>query len=168
VLIVDDDKRSLELATQSLSAAGHRVSTRTSTVGTAADVIALAPDVALIEVQMHGLRGDDLARLLKRHPATRGVAVILHSSMPFAELRTLIMTTGALGVIEKGSNAALFLYTFNQLTAKLRANARSFDLADSPPATSGTFRVESSVAADTSAAAATRATTGSAAKGRRG
>lgn len=147
VLVVDDDEARLALTQDWLRSAGHRVTTRTSTVGTAADVIALRPDVVLLEVIMPGLRGDDLARLFKRHSATRGVAVILCSSIPIQELRTMIMTAGVLGVIEKSANQALFLYTFHSVTAKLRAAARVHDVEvpSVAPATSGTFPIESRI-----------------------
>lgn len=55
----------------------------------------------------------------------------------------MIMTTGALGVIEKTSNQAIFNYTFNGLTARLRSASRIHDTGGAqPPATSGTFPVE--------------------------
>jgi CheY-like chemotaxis protein len=150
VLVVDDNPMTLDLTEIWLRAAGHRVTKRTAAVGTAADVIQLHPDVALIDVLMPGLRGDDLARLLKRHPATRGVAVILFYSLPLDELRTMIMTTGALGVIEKTPNQALFMHTFNNLTTKLRSSRHQLEpeSTQSPPATSGTFPIESRVPVD--------------------
>lgn len=143
VLLVDDSISTLTMTEGWLQAAGHRVSTRTAAVGTAADVIRLQPDVVMLEVAMAGIRGDDLARLLKRHPATQGVAVILYSAIPRQELRTMIMTTGALGVIEKTTNQTMFSYAFNGLTTRLRSSARIQDSGSSqPPATSGTFPTE--------------------------
>lgn len=143
VLVVDDNAVSLALTERWLTSSGHRVTTRMAAVGTAADVLELRPDVALLEVVMPCLRGDDLARLLKRHPATRHLAIILYSSMPLEELRTLIMTIGVLGVIEKTTNQTLFTVTFNALVAKLRPAIRTPETPASQPApvTSGTYRV---------------------------
>lgn len=139
VLVVDDDIVGLVRYAEWLEAAGHRVTKRSAAVGTAADVIELRPDVVLLEVLMPGLRGDDLARLLKRHPATRNVAVILHSAMPADKLRPLIMTTGALGAIEKTQTPTVFTFAFHALVVKLRPPTRgSQSIA---PAFSGTHRV---------------------------
>lgn len=143
VLVVDEDASTLETTGAWLQAAGHRVSKRSAAVGTAADVIRLRPDVVLLEVEMSGMRGDDLARLLKRHHATQSVAVILYSSIPRQELRTMIMTTGALGVIEKTKNQTMFGYAFQGLTTRLRSTSRIHDEGTSPPpATSGTFPID--------------------------
>lgn len=140
VLLVDDDPVCLDVYGEWLRSAGHRVTTRSAAVGTAADVIELRPDVALLDVLMPGLRGDDLARLLKRHPATRNVAVILHSAMASEKLRPLIMTTGALGAIEKTPTQSLFLFAFHALIVKLRPPTRARDSLQ-PPAASGKYRI---------------------------
>lgn len=144
VLVVDDDVVGLECYAEWLVAAGHRVTTRTAAVGTAADVVELRPDVALLDVLMPGLRGDDLARLLKRHPATRNLAVILHSCLPSETLRPLIMTSGALGAIEKTLTQSVFTFSFHALVMKLRPPTHGSEsiVPSSPaPAASGTYRV---------------------------
>lgn len=143
VLVVDDDEISLRQTEEFLKAAGYRVSTRLAAVGTAAVVLELRPDIILLDVLMPGLRGDDLARLLKRHPATQGFPVILYSSLPGDQLRTLIMTIGVLGALEKTSNQTLFALAFNALANKVRPAPRAAEsnATDTAPATSGTFRV---------------------------
>lgn len=143
VLVVDDDEISLRLTEEFLKAAGYRVSTRLAAVGTAAVVLELRPDIILLDVLMPGLRGDDLARLLKRHPATQGFPVILYSSLPGDQLRTLIMTTGVLGALEKTANQTLFTLAFNGLANKVRPAPRTAEAnaVDGSRATSGTFRV---------------------------
>jgi CheY-like chemotaxis protein len=143
VLVIDDNSIVLELTREWLETAGYRVTTREVAVGTAAAIHELRPDVALIDVLMPGIRGDDLARMLKRHPLTRNVAIILYSSLAAEELRPLIMLTGALGVIEKTSDQALFMTLFKALTARLRPMARnSRGLAARCVPNSGAYRVE--------------------------
>ncbi len=126
-MIVDDDLITLEVLRERLSEAGHQVSVRSSPVGTAADVLARRIEIVVLDVMMPGLRGDDLARMLKRHPATSNVGIVLHSSLSSDRLRPLIMTTGALGVIEKTSNGQLFLFDFNRLVARFAARAGRSD-----------------------------------------
>jgi CheY-like chemotaxis protein len=143
VLVIDDSAIVLELTREWLKAAGYRVTTRELAVGTANAIHELRPDVALIDVLMPGIRGDDLARMLKRHPLTRQVAIILYSSLATEELRPLIMLTGALGVIEKTSNQALFTTAFKSLTARLRPMHRNAKgLAARCVPSSGAYRVD--------------------------
>lgn len=144
VLMVDDDPVILEVVGDWLREAGHEVHTRTAGVGTAADIIGLRPDLVLLDVLMPGLRGDDLVRLLKRHPATAGVPVVLHSCLPSETLRPLIMTTGALGALEKSANRVAFLFAFGCLTTRLRPAAHNQDshaAGDAAAMSSGTHRV---------------------------
>ncbi|MBN2194021.1 MAG: response regulator [Polyangiaceae bacterium] len=144
VLVVDDCAVTLELTREWLEAAGHRVSTRAAAVGTAAEILAIHPDVLLIDVIMPGIRGDDLARILKHHPSTRHVPIILHSSIDPDELLPMIMTAGVIGVIEKTSNQGIFAAKFQSLTARLHPLAASSnDTAARPqPKTSGTYTID--------------------------
>lgn len=144
VLVVDDSDLVLEVVREWLEALGHRVSTRNAALGTAADVVSLCPDVMLVDVLMPGIRGDDLARFLKRHPATRSVPIILHSSLEAEELHPLIMTTGALGVIAKTGRQALFSSAFETLVARIRppSSNSSEPIKEPPPRTSGTYPID--------------------------
>lgn len=142
MLVVDDCCVALERTRQWLVAAGYRVSTREAAVGTAAAVVALHPDVMLLDVLMPGIRGDDLARLLKRNPRTRGVPIILISSLRAEELGPLIMTTGALGVIGKTPSQAAFTAAFDTLSARLRPAVSTSGEIDLHAGSSGTYPVE--------------------------
>ncbi len=126
-MVVDDDLIALEVLRERLSQAGHEVSVRSSPVGTAADMLAQRIEIVVLDLMMPGLRGDDLARMLKRHPATSNVGIVLHSSLSAEQLRPLIMTTGALGVIEKTSNEQAFQFAFNCLVARFAARAGRSD-----------------------------------------
>jgi CheY-like chemotaxis protein len=142
--LVDDDPIVLAVAAEWLRAAGHQVTTREEALGTTVDIAAHRPDVVLIDVLMPGLRGDDLVRLIKRHPATRGTPVILHSSLELDGLRPLIMATGALGAIEKTGDRAKFLLSFQLLAAKLKPSSHAVESA-APPTVSGTYPVAKAV-----------------------
>jgi CheY-like chemotaxis protein len=130
VLVVDDDPIVLEATRERLEAAGHDVLVRDSPVGTAALVYSERVDIVVLDILMPGLRGDDLARLLKRNPTTVHTAILLHSSLRSEELRPLIMSTGALGALEKSWGPAEFHVAFSRYVNRLLAlRATSTDSA---------------------------------------
>jgi CheY-like chemotaxis protein len=120
-MIVDDDPVVLEVTREVLDEAGYEVTVRASSLGTSAAVLQERPDVVLIDVQMPGLSGDTLARLVRAQLPDTPMAIILHSSTDEAELQQLARGCGATGVIQKGSSPARFLA---QLERCLRSAGR--------------------------------------------
>jgi DNA-binding response OmpR family regulator len=102
ILVVDDDPFVLETVTALLQDAGFTVIARNTAFGTSQVVMAQKPDAVLLDVDMPGLGGPDLARLLSELPKIR-VALILFSALEGRELATLASTCGACGYIEKTS-----------------------------------------------------------------
>lgn len=153
-MLVDDDPIVLQQGKERLLFAGHKVITRESPVGTSATILANRIDVLLIDVLMPGLRGDDVAKLLKRHPATGHVGVVLHSALPMTALGPLVMACGALGAIEKTDNDTLFHFSFRSLVSRLpvyRLQTRTGKISEADPAPepdskpSGTYRTQTVV-----------------------
>jgi CheY-like chemotaxis protein len=138
VLIVDDDPIVLEVTRERLVAAGYDVMVRESPVGTAAAIQREQVDIVILDVLMPGLRGDELARLLKKNPATARTAILLHSSLHGDELRPLIMSTGALGAIEKSWSTAEFHSEFARIASRVRT-LRSAPVGDPQ---SASFRIQ--------------------------
>ena len=101
VLVVDDDPVARQVVTTILGGQGYEVLARSEALGTVAVITRERPDIVVLDVNMPGLSGDSLARLvnLKSGHSTR---VILHSSQPLGELTKLAREVGALGCIEKG------------------------------------------------------------------
>jgi CheY-like chemotaxis protein len=76
VLIVDDNAANLKLARVLLKSDGYAVHTAT-TAEAALDVMHdVRPDVILMDLQMPGMDGFELTRVLKLDPATRAIPII--------------------------------------------------------------------------------------------
>ncbi|HEY8947241.1 MAG TPA: response regulator [Polyangiaceae bacterium] len=111
VLVVDENDQTLERIANALTQAGYRVSTRKNTLGAQADILALRPDLVLLDPSARGLRGDDLTLLLGLHPETADTAVVFHCETPPVDAKR----AGALGVIQKSSDVAAFLRSFHAM-----------------------------------------------------
>jgi DNA-binding response OmpR family regulator len=99
ILVVDDDVVVLEVTRERLEAAGFSVVTRTSALGTSAFIRKEKPDFVLLDVNMPGLSGDALAKLIK--DGDFRPRIIFHSSQGRDALAVLARKCGAIGVIEK-------------------------------------------------------------------
>jgi CheY-like chemotaxis protein len=121
VLVVDDDPVILSVADAVLRGLGHEVITRDRALGTSAAIFELNPDVALIDVEMPGLAGDELVRIaLKREFAVDGreTAFIFYSGRDREELDKLVAETGALGAIDKASGPSGLARQFSELVSR--------------------------------------------------
>jgi DNA-binding NarL/FixJ family response regulator len=100
-LIVDDSPEFLEAARQLLADDGLAVvgvaSTSAQAVG---EALALAPDVALVDIELGTESGFDVARRLGGLPH-RAPLVVLISAESGTELSELVDASGALGFVSK-------------------------------------------------------------------
>ena len=99
VMLVDDDATTLTVLTAMLEDEGYEVVARTEALGTSQAIHREQPDVAVVDVRMPGLAGDRLAGLIVKSNPT--VTVILHSSLPAAQLERLSRESGAAGFVQK-------------------------------------------------------------------
>lgn len=76
VLLVDDFVDALEVWEMFLSAAGFTVHTATDGVSGLAQARSLRPDVIVMDLQMPGLSGADVARALRADASTRYIPLI--------------------------------------------------------------------------------------------
>ncbi|HWZ92830.1 MAG TPA: response regulator [Polyangiaceae bacterium] len=118
VLIVDDDPIVLEVTRERLSDAGYTVFVREEALGTSQWTAEFHPDIILLDVNMPALTGIDLAQLLKKRAATKDVAIILYSSLEASELQAKVSATGAVGAIQKTSDATRFMEAFEHLVSR--------------------------------------------------
>lgn len=134
-LVVDDDGLSRELLTLLLAAEGHDVETAASgeeAVTRTASLLQATPDVLLTDVQMPGLAGDALARVLRdalgerrtlllamsgsrlRHATLTGFDGFLLKPFKVSELQSAILGTGRAAASRN-------------ISARQTANADAFD-----------------------------------------
>lgn len=90
VLLVDDDATALKLAKQYLASLSFSVVTSNN----GSDALLLAqeskPDILVIDVEMPGLDGNSLCRVLKRGPNTRSLPIIIMSGSKIEEKDILL------------------------------------------------------------------------------
>jgi CheY-like chemotaxis protein len=103
VLLVDDDATMLRTASRVLSRAGFDVLTHEGAFDATNAITRFRPDVALIDVNMPFLSGDQLVQLLAKQRATKHIRIILFSSNDEASLWALAQTSGAAGFISKSA-----------------------------------------------------------------
>jgi two-component system OmpR family response regulator len=105
-LVVDDDDVALEVAKERLESAGFSVVTRNRAFGTLGYIWKETPQYVLLDVQMPGLSGDAIAKLIAEGNAAIGI--ILHSAVHKHDLASLGYHAGALGIIEKTDDDQFF------------------------------------------------------------
>ena len=102
LLIVDDNAPFLEAATRALEADGLQV---VGVASTTAEALArdqeLQPDVVLVDVNLGGENGAELARLLVTPATTGSNRVIMISTYPAQDLVDLVETLPGVGFLPK-------------------------------------------------------------------
>ena len=114
IMVVDDDEICLEVTKERLVAAGYEVILRTSALGTSAAIMRERPNAVLLDQNMPGLTGEQLAQLV-RQPGDGKVALILYSSEPLTQLQERAKRCRATGAIEKTSDAQYFVRQLREL-----------------------------------------------------
>jgi DNA-binding response OmpR family regulator len=102
VLVIDDDRVSLEMTRDMLMEAGFEVETADSALGANAHIYGpTPPDVILMDVMMPFLDGDKKIELLRKREASKSIPVILISAKPEDELEKIARNSGADGFLTK-------------------------------------------------------------------
>ncbi len=121
ILVVDDSAIVLAVCRERLEEAGYEVSVRESALGTSAMVMRDRPDAVLMDVDLPGLSGDQIASLIRKNDAGEGTPIIiLHSSLTAQVLSRLAEQCGAAGFIQKTDDDALFISQFNQIFVRAK------------------------------------------------
>jgi CheY-like chemotaxis protein len=103
VLLIDDSTVSLLVCETLLVAEGYDIRTAASLEQFQTMLREWPPDVILTDVQMPGMSGADLCRMLKADPKTSGIPVVLYSSLPEEELMVVALRCGADGCVCKAN-----------------------------------------------------------------
>ena len=105
IVVIDDSKLVLAIATEALESAGYEVLATDSGIEANQYIYASRrPDLILIDVMMPLLNGDRKVRLLKERESSRHIPVILMSTKATNELQQLARESGADGFIQKPFN----------------------------------------------------------------
>ena len=106
VLLVDDSEISLHLVAAALRDAGYEVRTTDDVHDLSPVLGGWHPDVILTDVDMPGVTGVELCRMLKANYETAHVPVVLFSSVPHDQLEQLARECEADGFLCKAHGLA--------------------------------------------------------------
>jgi len=101
VLIVDDSDLILEIYKNLLESADFEVITSNTPFGTASIIATEKPNLVLIDLFMPALSGDKLVELVRKDKNIQNTKLILFSSRPSDELKSISASCGADGFIQK-------------------------------------------------------------------
>ncbi len=102
VLLVDDEPLILRVAQMSLQKArSWEILLARSGQDALATAIQERPDIILLDAMMPGLDGLATLRLLRRHPVSKVIPVVLFTAHPVAERAEEFRRHGAVGVLGK-------------------------------------------------------------------
>lgn len=120
VVIVDLEDEDTARAADWLERAGHEVLRRTTPIGTSALVLRRSPAVVLVELDLSPLSGEEVVKLIKRHPSITSTPVVLTGHRQETELAEASARCEADGYIPKPYDRTLF---FQRLATWLESKA---------------------------------------------
>jgi DNA-binding NtrC family response regulator len=105
ILVVEDSDTCRELVADVLTAHGFEVIALSGPFGFFRALARERPDLALVDVTMPGLRGDQLAAMVDQR-RLQHCPIVLHSVLPEPELACMAKSCGAAGFIPKSDDHA--------------------------------------------------------------
>lgn len=82
ILLVEDDPTDMKLLSAVLNFSGYRVLEKVSAEQALAEISAHPLDVILLDLKLPGMGGLELARLLKKNPATSHIPIVAITAVP--------------------------------------------------------------------------------------
>ena len=120
VFLVDDDELVVEIAGAALRNAGFQVTTRTEAHGTAQAILEARPDIVVLDVQMPGIGGTSIAKILARRLRPPPV-IVLHSSLAPEPLERMRRECGAAAAMCKAEGPLALVSGVQALVAGTRS-----------------------------------------------
>lgn len=109
ILVVEDDPFNLEFLEDILQAHGYEVLRATDGVAALDAVGRCQPDLVLLDIQISGLSGEEVARYLKANPATQRIPLVAVTAYAMAGDRDRILAAGCDAYISKPVDAQSLL-----------------------------------------------------------
>jgi two-component system cell cycle response regulator DivK len=107
-IVIDDNAINAELASCVLEVGGFEVLTAADAQQALAGIASFQPDVALVDIQLPGMDGLTLVRLLKSQSATRDLVLIAFTAFAMKGDEAKMRAAGCDGYIAKPINVATF------------------------------------------------------------
>jgi CheY-like chemotaxis protein len=101
VLLIDDNPRVCAQVQEILEGANIRPAVHDSAFGALVTILALRPDIVLLDTNMPDLDGPEFARMLKSTPALHRTPLVLFSDGTNEELSAMVERSGADAFIRK-------------------------------------------------------------------
>lgn len=111
VLIVEDNPLNLKLARVLLTTAGYEVEASGDAESAMASIKTLRPDLILMDLQLPGMDGLALTRLLKNDPNTKGIVIVALTAYAMKGDDLKAMTAGCDGYVTKPIDTLTFAST---------------------------------------------------------
>jgi two-component system cell cycle sensor histidine kinase/response regulator CckA len=109
VLIIEDNEQNLYLARFMLEQRGYRVEAAPDGPSGIVAALRLRPALILLDIQLPGMDGHEVARRLRSHAALLGVPIVAVTSYAMPGDRERILAAGCTGYVEKPINPESFL-----------------------------------------------------------
>lgn len=101
ILLIDDNPTNLVLLRFILEPRGYAITTATSADEAIASIAQVRPRLILMDLQMPGVSGFDLARLLKADPSTRDIVIVAVTAYAMAGDEERARAAGCDGYLTK-------------------------------------------------------------------
>ncbi|EQA35865.1 putative polar-differentiation response regulator DivK [Leptospira inadai serovar Lyme str. 10] len=108
VLIVDDNPINLKLACNVLKAAGFEIITAVDAEGTLHNLEKITPDIILMDIELPGMDGLTLTKLLKENNKTKHIPVVALTSYAMKGDQEKAFKSGCVGYITKPIDTRIF------------------------------------------------------------
>lgn len=103
ILVVDDSEAVFLFARRELESEGHLVERLEAFTELSSYLRRVQPDLILLDLEMPALSGTAFALFLRRIER-RPIKIVIHSSLPDAQLRTAAEEVKAVGILHKTAN----------------------------------------------------------------
>ncbi len=123
ILVVDDSKLVLEAIKESLLPQGHDIVLTENPLEVPHLIKERRPDLVLVDLNMPTMRGDVVARIIRKAFGSE-VVVLLHTELP-EEAKALIEPEGADGVVAKSQDEQTLIDAVSGFLRKLPERPRA-------------------------------------------